>query len=78
MICEVKYSEITADGKLRHPVFLHLREDKNINEVNMANTKPVKTPSTKKALAKEEKVNQKIRINVRTKLTRLSHLEKLK
>ncbi len=35
LICEVKYSEITSDGKLRHPVYLHLREDKNINEINM-------------------------------------------
>jgi len=41
LICEVKFSEITADGKLRHPIFLHLRSDKNINEVNMTNTKKV-------------------------------------
>jgi bifunctional non-homologous end joining protein LigD len=45
LICEVKYSEITSDGKLRHPVYLHLREDKNINEINMANAKPVKKPA---------------------------------
>ncbi len=56
LICEVKYSEITNDGKLRHPVFLHLREDKNLNEVTMANSKPVKKPDTKKAFAKEKKV----------------------
>ncbi|MEO8763220.1 MAG: DNA ligase D [Ginsengibacter sp.] len=42
LICEVKYSEITADGKLRHPVYLHLREDKNVDEVKMTNNKPVK------------------------------------
>src|SRR4029079_1814989 len=48
LICEVKYSEITADGKLRHPVFLHLREDKTINEINMV--RPLKT----KAPVKEE------------------------
>ncbi len=35
LICEVKYAEVTADGMLRHPVYLHLRNDKNINEVNM-------------------------------------------
>ncbi|MEO8568548.1 MAG: DNA ligase D [Ginsengibacter sp.] len=56
LICEVKYSEITNDGKLRHPVFLHLREDKNLNEVTMANSKPVKKQDTKKAFAKEKKV----------------------
>lgn len=50
LICEVKYSEITADGKLRHPVYLHLRGDKNINEINMTNTKSLKT----KAPGKDE------------------------
>jgi bifunctional non-homologous end joining protein LigD len=47
MICEVKYSEITADGKLRHPVFLRLRDDKKINEVNTI------TPATAK---KQQKI----------------------
>ena len=42
LVCEVKFSEITNDGKLRHPIFLHLREDKPINEVTMADTKPIK------------------------------------
>lgn len=35
LICEIKFSEITQDGKYRHPVFLHLRDDKNINEIKM-------------------------------------------
>jgi bifunctional non-homologous end joining protein LigD len=47
LICEVKYSEITADGKLRHPVYLRLRDDKNINEINMINTKTLKKASDK-------------------------------
>ncbi|MEO8111338.1 MAG: non-homologous end-joining DNA ligase, partial [Ginsengibacter sp.] len=56
LICEVKYAEITADGKLRHPVFLHLREDKNINEVIMAKSTPVKQSVQKKSTpAKGEK-----------------------
>jgi bifunctional non-homologous end joining protein LigD len=38
LVCEVKYSEITSDEKFRHPVFLHLRNDKNINEITMENT----------------------------------------
>ena len=41
LICEIKYSEVTTDGKFRHPVFLHLRDDKNINEINMENIKKV-------------------------------------
>lgn len=40
LICEVKFSEITGDGKFRHPVFLHLRNDKTINEINMENINP--------------------------------------
>jgi bifunctional non-homologous end joining protein LigD len=51
IICEVKFAEITTDGKLRHPIFLHLRNDKNINEVNMKNlmvNKNIKTQSPEK------------------------------
>lgn len=33
LVCEVKFSEITRDGKLRHPVFLRLRNDKSPKEV---------------------------------------------
>jgi bifunctional non-homologous end joining protein LigD len=41
LICEVKFSEITAEGKLRHPIFLHLRVDKNIDEVKLEDMKTV-------------------------------------
>lgn len=33
LVCEVQFTEITHDGKLRHPAFLHLRDDKKANEV---------------------------------------------
>ena len=33
LVCQVKYSEWTRDGKLRHPVFLGLRDDKPASEV---------------------------------------------
>ncbi len=33
-MCEVKFSEWTSDGKLRHPIFLRLREDKQAKDVN--------------------------------------------
>jgi bifunctional non-homologous end joining protein LigD len=29
LVAQVKFSEWTADGRMRHPVFLGLREDKN-------------------------------------------------
>ncbi len=48
LVCEVKYSQITADGKLRHPVFLHLRKDKDINEVNPINAGNVKKSKSPK------------------------------
>jgi bifunctional non-homologous end joining protein LigD len=33
LVCQVKFSEWTRDGKLRHPVFLGLRKDKSAEEV---------------------------------------------
>lgn len=42
LICEIKYSEITSDGKFRHPVFLHLRTDKTLDEITMENIKKTK------------------------------------
>jgi len=33
MVCEVRFTEWTADGRLRQPVFLGLREDKEAREV---------------------------------------------
>ena len=33
-LCEVKFAEWTSDGKLRHPVFLRLREDKEAKDIN--------------------------------------------
>lgn len=53
LICEVKYAEITSDEKLRHPVFLHLRNDKEINEVKMKNSKELTAPA-KRASKKDE------------------------
>ncbi len=40
-VCQVKFTEWTFDGKLRHPVFLGLREDKTAREV--VREKPAKT-----------------------------------
>jgi bifunctional non-homologous end joining protein LigD len=33
LVCEVKFAELTRDDRLRQPVFLGLREDKNASEV---------------------------------------------
>ncbi len=36
LVCEVKFAEITSEGKLRQPIFLHIRNDKNVDEVKMS------------------------------------------
>lgn len=33
MVCQLKFTEWTRDGRLRHPVFLGLRKDKNAKQV---------------------------------------------
>lgn len=49
LVCEIKYTEVTADGLFRHPVFLHLREDKSIKEINMKNFKEAAVTQKKAA-----------------------------
>lgn len=52
LVCQVSYTEITADGKLRHPVYMGLREDKTFKEVKQETEQPVKSKSIK-TLAKK-------------------------
>jgi bifunctional non-homologous end joining protein LigD len=40
VVCEVKFTEWTLGGELRHPAFLGLREDKKATEVIMEIVKP--------------------------------------
>jgi len=42
LVCQVKFTERTAGGMLRHPVFLGLREDKSAREVKSENETPKK------------------------------------
>jgi bifunctional non-homologous end joining protein LigD len=46
-VCEIKYSEWTNEGHLRHPVFLRLRRDKKATDITMDAQKPVKKMSSK-------------------------------
>ncbi len=43
LVCEIKYTEQTSDGMLRHPVYMGLRIDKKADEVKESNEKPAKT-----------------------------------
>ncbi|MEJ7625486.1 MAG: DNA ligase D [Ferruginibacter sp.] len=74
LVCEVKFTEWTKDEKLRHPVFLRLRDDKNINDADM-NAKPVKHNSKK--AEKTVEVNSKAKPTKLTKPSKLSKLSKL-
>ncbi|HOZ77281.1 MAG TPA: DNA ligase D [Ferruginibacter sp.] len=42
-VCEIKFTEWTEDGKMRHPVFLRMREDKSKKDVTMAKSISKKT-----------------------------------
>ncbi len=41
LVCEIKFTEWTRDGSLRHPIFLRLREDKKAKEVTRNGAKTV-------------------------------------
>jgi bifunctional non-homologous end joining protein LigD len=49
LVCNVKYSELTHDGILRHPVFMGLRMDKSANEVDQLETSMKTTTNEKPA-----------------------------
>jgi bifunctional non-homologous end joining protein LigD len=55
LVCEVKYTEITPEGRLRHPVFEGLREDKPSGSVRLET--PVITPKTGTAIVAGIKIS---------------------
>ncbi len=57
-ICEVKFSEWTSDGKLRHPVFVRMREDKEAKDINTQVINSEEENSEK--ISSEEKNTKKI------------------
>ncbi|TDH29126.1 DNA ligase D [Segetibacter sp. 3557_3] len=58
LVAEMKFAEITSDGKMRHPIFLRLREDKSPNEATM-NDKQVPSRLVGQQPAKATKSNDK-------------------
>ena len=61
-VCEIKFTEWTTDHKMRHPIFLQMRQDKNINDVTMTTTKPVKKENkseTKKTTSPQKRKKEK-------------------
>ena len=39
LVCNIKFTEITEDGSVRHPVFQGLRVDKKADEVKLEKSK---------------------------------------
>lgn len=60
-VCEVKFTEWTSDGKLRHPIFLRLREDKQATDVNteLKNSEKMKDDTVDSGMETNE--NKKIK-----------------
>lgn len=48
LVAEVKFTERTREGSLRHPVFLRLRDDKKSKDITMRAAQPVHTGTTAK------------------------------
>jgi len=91
LVAELKFTEITRDGKMRHPVFLKLRTDKPAKEATMENAKDIvkkpssnkKTSATTKSAVKpdkkekgsEDEKNKTVKLN--SKQVSLTNLNKI-
>jgi len=56
LVAEIKFQEWTADGHMRQPVFIVLREDKSPKEVTKESTMSVKKVTTKVTLTNLDKL----------------------
>jgi bifunctional non-homologous end joining protein LigD len=61
LVCEVKYTELTPEGVMRHPSFQGLREDKTILDINNEDTskEEIKSGQTKKPKGKTATAKKK-------------------
>jgi len=75
LVCQVKFTEKTADGMLRHPVYMGLREDKEAAEVKDSNETAQKTNSMKKNNTSNTEKEKTVKVNSQTlQLTNLTKL----
>ena len=75
LVCEVRFSEWTDEGYMRHPVFLGLREDKSPPEVKRE--LPARTAETVPRTRLQVARDQRKRIILNGIPLELSHLDKL-
>lgn len=73
LVCQIRYTEWTKDGSMRHPVFLGLREDKSAKEVTKENTFLKKNPR-KIFISKKENGIEKIISGHKLKFTNLDKI----
>ncbi len=63
LVCEINFTEITAEGVFRHPSFIAMRNDKKAKEVLIETPKNMSRPTTpKKAAAKVVKAPRKAKL----------------
>jgi len=55
LVAEVRFTEWTGDGRLRHPVFVGLREDKSAMNVTKEKEKPVEEVESKRERKRKSK-----------------------
>ena len=83
IVCEVKFTEWTKDEKLRHPVFLRIRNDKNVKQTTMEAQKPIRklTIKNKESIASVKKVTlknvEKFYINAGKISVEITHPDKI-
>ena len=58
LVCEVRFSEFTPDGNLRHPAFLGLRADKKPEECKYEIPKHVASPSFAKSIVTKKRTSK--------------------
>ena len=83
IVCEVKFTEWTKDEKLRHPVFLRIRNDKHVKQTTMEAQKPIRklTIKNKESIASVKKVtlknDEKFYINAGKISVEITHPDKI-
>jgi len=68
-VCEVKFTEWTNDRKMRHPIFLRMREDKSVKEMGMKTTINTPPSKTKNLKADQEKDKELVIDKIKVKTT---------
>jgi bifunctional non-homologous end joining protein LigD len=72
LICEVKFTEWTNEGQMRHPVFLGLREDKKPKEIGFEQTAGTPEKNSEEEISSKSKGDKILTVNGnKLKLTNL-------